>query len=809
MTQEEIRAHLDRIVASDTGEHMAAETRDAYSPVHRRRKASVNDFLDSCARLFTGGKKGSVGGDPINGYTFMPRREPEPMPDPADTEAVFDMAAASLVPEPAIFRRYRKNAEGNARRNARERYETEQMDRINAEIARNSPDFVDGAAWAFQPELPLAGPGLDDAQIYDPDCAVGEFRDYFEGEADYTELCRNETGKVLSIEASAERWASYELAVRQTERMADMCEAAGLRVRYAAPGEPNIEGRPVRPRVALVPAGEPDKVIYMPNVARLAVFPVFSRALRAEKIRSLRYIMQFLRYPRMATFTSGSRDREEAFLSNLRSEHMSFRHDVGELMKHRIFRRHIDAVFVGPEYGTPKEASPDGIRADLSFHHHVHVLYEARKRRDGRMWSKDQWARLRKWCRLKLAALRRGWTEKDRPRGLRDEDGIHCELGRRVENVNEVCKYPFKDADIEKVMEFGGPLAVRTFVEQTKGLRYATPLGQLRKKRREVKMAGKRFVIESTHDGPVVTIRRNWNLARWDTWGARERRLWRAKLRRAMKPEACAKHQKKMEAKVIEKTRAMLWRLCELSEEIKRAKKHIDAGESVSKWEEKQKDAEGQKRFLWKWLRDLFETFPKTQAKSGLSDQLAAPWLEGLRDYFAESRFRCEFEAIWEQGLSEQEEREKRRKIEENDPQKRPEKPPLKNHLMGRCAPHANGYWRVSQPVFAVVGYDGDFEAMKRRSPEVRRVCEQACEHIAAALRVADRVAAVPRHGACVRGRERAPAVRPDGGIILPGTHYPNNSPGSAPPWTPDPDFWPPEWAETPEENATSPLQTA
>jgi hypothetical protein len=503
----------------------------------------------------------------------------------------------------------------------------------------------------------------------------------------------------------------------------------------------------------------------------------------------------------MATFTAGTRDRDEALLSNLARGHKHFRKALGNMMKHKFFRRHVRGLYIGVEYGTPKRVCPDGIRRDISFHQHAHFLYEPKLRWDGRVWSKDQWSRLRRWCRLKMAAEMRGWRGRERERGLRDVvDGVHCELGKRIEDVNEVCKYPFKDADIDTLIELGGPVAIRTFVEQTKGLRYSTPVGDLKKLRFEVKMASERFVIVSTPDGKVVDRAQNWNLFRPDPWGQRERRNRRAALRRNLRPEVIEKRRAKLARRFCSRVRRPLWRLCVLEDKLRKARRNIEARECPLHWHGVIEAIEQEKRGLFSFLLEAFETAPRALAREGLADQLAAPWLGDLRAYFARCGFRCEFDAIMREGLLDADETDGR-EINAKERKEKRTGGPVVNLLMARCAPFASGYWRVTQPVAAVVGYNGDFEALCEHTPLVRETAERSRAHIAAALAVADRQAAMPAL------RTRAPGGRAH--ACLPGPHYPNNSQGPAPPWAPAPDFWPPEWAKTAEEYATSPLQTA
>jgi hypothetical protein len=383
--------------------------------------------------------------------------------------------------------------------------------------------------------------------------------------------------------------------------------------------------------------------------------------------------------------------------------------------------------------------------------------------------------------RLKLAGLMRydwkaeGFSWNERERGIWEKDAVHCELGKTLEKVEEVCKYPFKGADLDVLLEKAGPWAVRTYFEQVKGLRLATPYGELRTLRRDVKDSGKRFVITSTPEGKVVSIKRNWNLGRYDFYIRKKRAMERARTRRALRPEVIAANHARSLRSFAKKIRRPLWRLFKLSEKAKRAADGIQSGEKLVYWNAVATALEIEKREHFRFLRDIIETLPRQMQASGLNDYIAAPWLADFREYLSRTKAACETGAATPSQIEEENAKQTTKKGEESTP-----KQPPRNRMIARCAPFASGKWRISQPVFCVVGYTGQFGQLESQTPAVAELAQLTRSHIAAALATQANVDAAP-----IRASAQAPARK-----TLPGSHYPHNSQGGGDDFAPEPEFW-------------------
>lgn len=660
----------------------------------------------------------------------------------------------------------------------------------------------------------VEGPQIDaDAQFSGPEvdflaAPVGMFADFWEGEAHLREVNRAETGRVLSVEAAAERFAAFRLQCEQTERIARACEAAGLYCFCIDPAQATARpedsaDRKVRPSLTFVPVGQPEKAITLPNVERWNAFPTVSASRRASDVRSVRYWLDRHIYCRMMTITSGTRYRDESRLENLNAENKRLHSAIGALVRHRWFRAHGRADALGMEFGTPAP-----FMGSWHLHHHGHLIWEpvTPPAKDWRRFReriettdaagervvcrdlrhpKARLARFRRWIRLRMAALMRyEWKEKgfvwrERDRGVWASDEIHCELGRQIQNAAEACKYPIKPGDLDVLLEEAGPAAVRTYVEQAKGLRLFTAYGEFKKLRSTVKNEGRRFVAISKPDGKVVEIRRNWNLSGADIIATRERARRRQALRYRLSPAVLEKRRQKELRRLEGRARRPLFRLFRIHEAETRARAVLAGPVNVSTYTRQNAilaACADEKLTLHRELRELLQNCPHSLQELGISDQIAAPWLADLRSFLFKDGTFSDVSAISSHVQDENAGKTEKKTVE------KAAKRPVMNRVIARTAPFASGAWRVSQPALAVFGYAGDFAALRAADRRVGELADATSAHIAAALRAQARMDALPPE------RTRTPRHAP--ARALRGSHYPHNSWDGAAPPAEQAEFW-------------------
>lgn len=610
------------------------------------------------------------------------------------------------------------------------------------------------------------GPGWDDSLLAEQaDAAAGEFLEWAQGEADFRELCRSETGRVLSAEVAAEKWARLETQVRQTERLCDALETAGMPMRFAdTPEESARTGRAYRPAVWIVPAAEPTRAVKFPNVRRVNFFPTQAATRRAPMLRALRYVLQGQPWARMMTLTSGTRWRPDASLDHLGDGYRSARKAWSEIVKHRWFRRHARPLFLGVEFGEPVQ-DPTVALGPWHLHIHGHLLFVPAGR-----FSRDQWERFERWVRLRLTAQFCGETGRKRRRICWRCSETHAKDNGIIRDAAEVCKYPVKPADLETLLSDAGPGAIRAFYEATVGARVATPLGEVRELRNRMARAcpPQRFVTRSTPEGSVVSIVANWNRQSRDPFAQAEKTRRRSAFRRAKSEKAVAARSRRDARHAKRLFLRLANRLARVENRIARARERLGAGARGAYWRAVLAASEAERSAVVRELARMFETATAALALAGIDQPPAA-----VVAYWAKTGAFVEYNGP------------------DADATARPTagKPQavVRNRLLGRIAPAAFGDCRVTQPGFAVIGWDGDFEHLAAAWPkQVGETAQDAQRHVAAALACAARVDALPplrAHG--------APAH-----AVNEGSHYPHNSPRGGEEWLPG---WPPEAQNAPE----------
>jgi hypothetical protein len=674
------------------------------------------------------------------------------------------------------------------------------------------------------------GPAMDD-QHFDAadDLGIGNPAGlallHFEAEDTLKELIVREGGRIVEAHLAAEAEAAFRLNNDYTEKLAAACERAGLRVRCVDPGEANPEGRPVRPSVTFIPFGEPARALRLPNVQRLNFFPSVAAADRAPIARALAYVLQREPFARMATLTSGPRDRDDARLPNLRQGTRAFHRRLGLLFKHRWFTRHASLLLRATEYGTPKAHAeawqldggmpcPSALRWDFNIHGHIIYIpeknvYRVAGQEVRRMWTPAQWGRFREWIRLRLAALARFQAAQvETPRlawaDFRAADRAefragraasadyrqpqhHAELGKMIRKAAEAVKYPMKNTDLEAMVELGGDAVVRDFAEQTKSLHLVQPLGELAALRRRLSERGERIVRITTPEGGILVIRRDWNRPAPanpnapDFMGGKGRAARLARLRRALDPRRIARAERKISRKTERAARDLLAKVQDESKRLARLSASLAKAESArdywaaraSAWSlENRATATHRAETLQAAASERAESLAAARADCATREKDNARAFVALLERFPHALHAAGIDALPAAVLRMMERMGAFCALaqnEENDTQNDPKTTepakarPIANRLLAITSPCAIGGARVTQPFAVVVGYQGNFADLAGQSQRVREVADLTRAQLTAGLRIAAELDLAPRS---------ARPARP-----LRGSHYPPNFP--------------------------------
>ncbi|MDR0353666.1 MAG: hypothetical protein LBI02_10095 [Opitutaceae bacterium] len=321
----------------------------------------------------------------------------------------------------------------------------------------------------------------------------------------YEKVCRETTKHTIKRTKAADITARLEARKGTTRMLGECLEETGLKVFFADTIEASIaSGRPYRPPVSIhMPGDTPgaELVYKTTNCRRVNFFPEHSAQKHAQLERQLTdYINGQVHrgeHVAMMTFNGGSRWREGAETAKLREGRRSMRAAMTLLFRSTLFRRWFDPINIGEEYGTPKgRYSRTTGRWRWHVHTHAHTLH----RRRG--WCPDL-NRLMTWVRLryhqcltgeKFPGLRKlmdfdtplapafqtevaGWLKET-------QAGVLVEYDGEIKHVEEACKYPFKDKDLNTLRNEGGAWPIRDLYDNLFRARLCTPLNGFRRWRK-------------------------------------------------------------------------------------------------------------------------------------------------------------------------------------------------------------------------------------------------------------------------------------------------------------------------------------
>ncbi len=357
-----------------------------------------------------------------------------------------------------------------------------------------------------------------------------------------------------------------------------------------------------------------------------------------------------------------------------------------------------------------------------------------------------------------------------------------------IKKAAEAVKYPMKNTDLEDMVDLGGPGVVVEFAAQTRGLHLIQPHGELKALLDRLKQRGERIVRESTPDGSVRVIRRDWNRPAptnansGDFMDRRGRAARLARLRRALRPESIRRSERKVSRFVVRQARDLIEKIRKESDRLARLSAKIQSAESArdywtaraSAWllenrAEATHRAETRQAAAVARLEDAAAARADVAAKEkGLCRQfvrmlerfpiaLHAAGIDALPG--AVLRMMEKLGAFCELSENEAEAEKTTEKTTEPAASK-----PIRNRVLGITQPCAIAGARVTQPFAVVVGYCGDFERLRGQSARVSEIAHATQAQLAAGLRIAAELDATKSR--------TARTARP-----LPGSHYPPNFP--------------------------------
>lgn len=222
----------------------------------------------------------------------------------------------------------------------------------------------------------------------------------------------------------------------------------------------------------------------LPNYRRVCLNPYVAAMTRAGKLSALEYFLSLYEpwQYRFWTFTSGPRCRSFELRARVKWLHRRLS-KLNALLKKRGFP--CEFIFRATEFGT-LENTEKGKKTGGSlqrkgrhvfYHPHIHAVLFVRE-----FMSEGRW-------QLLLSVVHGFWKH-------------HWDAGKLIENARECVKYVSKPGDMAALAR-SNPHELKRLYEATAGLRFVTPLGELKRQIRARKDAGLMLVRVTTDDGCI------------------------------------------------------------------------------------------------------------------------------------------------------------------------------------------------------------------------------------------------------------------------------------------------------------------
>lgn len=295
-------------------------------------------------------------------------------------------------------------------------------------------------------------PGHDAARILSPDAASADPAPLAWGE-----LMRLNTGWHQSPEAWRDTAARRSELQRQTERIADALELAGVPARQDV-GDV-VELGCVTRQVGRDEAFRP--ICFLPLIAQRERRPLLNELRYFQRHHPLGEFM------RLAVVTTGER---VPLFGPMRERLARLHRRVSRWASEAKRRFGIEVFYRGSEFT---------IDELLTFHPHANVLFAPAK-----MLPAHRWQAFLAWTRAFF--------------------GAHWHDAGRLASPDEAIKYPFKPADMERLCD--NPAGLAWLFHETEGLKIAQPMGLFADWRRE--RLCERRVSEETGVGSWVRVRK-------------------------------------------------------------------------------------------------------------------------------------------------------------------------------------------------------------------------------------------------------------------------------------------------------------
>jgi len=336
-----------------------------------------------------------------------------------------------------------------------------------------------GAAVAVQsllhgPFLPKVAPawaisGLG-GDVDEKPARIAEAARFAEAEADFAAVAEEETGLSVSPEEWARQKAERGEIRRQTHKLAEMLETAGVNA-YRNDAF-SLWVWYVHSRTAEA----------IPGFRRICFLPYVAAIVRSSKLAALEFFLQCNPFCRLWTFTSGQR----VGISGLGERIAELHGRLNRLNKELRKRFGVEMVFRSTELGTVEfdaenraQGDAGGVEFDAEgnplFHPHAHTVIN----------SLVGYIPPKKWDAM-ISFVWAHW-------------GNHWDAGQIIRNPRECCKYVTKPGDMLKL----SPAQLAGVYEQLSGKRLVAPLGTLKREIAARKAAGKVLRRKRTPDGIV------------------------------------------------------------------------------------------------------------------------------------------------------------------------------------------------------------------------------------------------------------------------------------------------------------------
>jgi hypothetical protein len=626
----------------------------------------------------------------------------------------------------------------------------------------------------------------------------------------YERIVTETTKHTIKSDKAAEIAESLAHRKRVTRRLVEAMEKTGRKIMFADDmGTAVKEHRPFRPRVTIrMPGDKPgEELVYTTeNTRRVNFFPEIAAQKHAAMVKDLRAFVQRQRPGSicMMTFNAGTRWRAGSRVDNLKEGRGELRGALRKLFRLPSFLDWFEPVLIGEEFGTPKSCcmqaddaqewrlrtQAEEVRA-WHLHTHAHTLLRF-KRHIPDFNRLMQWVRLQYYeylhgvefpglCRLpdfdkELTAEFKekvaGWLAGAGAIPLVEYDGA-------LKHADEACKYPFKDKDIETLLDAGdAPEVLCALFDSLFRARLCTPLNSFREFRKNhYQRNGLRhkFVVEKSPDkslgesvgnrseiAPRLVPVNDWNCQTPNMAEAISERKKRAKERKEINR---LKSLETLEYKRILKSRLGEWGDFEKSPDYR-----------IKPFPRNDFQLDGYRYNHWPEItclqREITWLFERLITSSILFEVAIPP--------FVLEQFRLFPGRV-----------DAKKAILEIATEKRPERKKITNLVTARIAPSFLGGGTIARPGIVVIGATPDGRIWQN-NPLARRLEAQARPLITEAVEQRDYEAAFPDYAppdacACPLTRARAPGGA-HAGVFKGGSQTPLNfqfsagPPSAAPP---------------------------